>query len=228
MIRRKLTSQLKAKIKADYRKLKQSDFDGDALRYLKQVRGAAKGRTHKKAKARESAKKAIEKVQGTAKKIGKEVDLIIGQHVIKPGTKAYEVIILSAKNKKQSVKKFIKENEKAIEQLLADYLLFFKSEIDTLVKVIRELPKKAEIHVPVKRKKMSRPRAIFILHSIKKAMLELAPIYEAVFIEAAYDLYGNMHFNCPQPGEYKHIEDGDELLDFIDENYQNITYIRND
>lgn len=221
MIRRKLTKSLKEKIRTNYRNLKQADFDGEALTYLKKVRGAAKGRNAKKKKKsppKESKPHAIK----------------IGDTVIEPDSKAYEIIALSAKNKNQSLKKFVHENKKAIEELLRDYLVFFKTEIDTLIKTIRSLPKGAKIFVPIRGQEKSRPRAIFLLHSIKKAMLELAPIYEVVFIEAAYDLYGNLHFNCPQPGEYKHIgdedndSDYDEILDFIDNEYPSITYIRND
>lgn len=224
MIRRKLTKQLKEKIKSDFRKLKQSDFDGEALRYLKQVRGAAKGRSAQKTKKKKAAEKRIEKVvgHGTGKKIK------IGDTTVEPGTKAYELISASAKNKNQSIAKFVKENEKAIEQMLKDFLIFFKSEIETLVQTIRELPKNVKIFVPIRGNILSKARAIFILHAIKKTMLELCEIYEVVFIEAAYDLYGNLHFNCPQPGEYKNIEDGEELLEFIDDRYANITYIRND
>lgn len=227
MIRRKLTESLKKKIKSDYRKLKQSDFDGDALSYLKKVRAAAKGRSVKKKKQKEASQKrknkiAAEKTPERAKSIK------VGSRVIEPGSKAYEIIFLSAKNTNKSLDRFIKENEKAIEELLSNYLIFFKTEIDNLIKQIRELPKKSKVHIPVHGSEKSRARSIFMLHSIKKAMLELAAIYEVVFIEWGIDLDSDMHFNCPQPGEYKNIEDGEELLDFIDEYYPNITYIRND
>jgi len=59
-------------------------------------------------------------------------------------------------------------------------------------------------------------------------MIELGPIYPLVFIEYAFDLTGNLHFNCPRPGEYKEFESWDELKDFIDDQYPNITYIEHD
>lgn len=55
----------------------------------------------------------------------------------------------------------------------------------------------------------------------------MAEVYEAIMIEAAYDLYGNLHIDLPKPGEYADIEDEEELLDFIDSEYSNIRYIRN-
>jgi len=228
MIRRKLTASLKEKIKKEFSKLRLRDFDGEALSYLKKVRGAAKGRKAKKKKHKEQSKKRATRFESEVELTGKEKPLKIGKHTVDPTSKAYEIIILSARNKNQSLKKFVKENESAIEKLLDDYLIFVKSEIDNLIKQIRELPKKAKVFIPIHGKEKSRPRAIFMLHSIKKAMMELAAIYEVVFIEYGMDLYGDLHFNCPQPHEYKDIEDGDELLDWIDEHYPNITYIRND
>lgn len=227
MIRKKLTSSLKEKIKKDFRKLKKSDFDGDALAYLNRVRGAAKGRASQKKNKKEAGKKAIAKVVSKKTPSVKAKAITIGGITIEPDSKAYEILQASATNTNKTLAKFVKENEKAIEKLLADYLIAFKKECDDLIKLIHELPKKAKVFSPVRTKTITKHYVIFLLHSIKKAILETGVTYEPVFVEASFDLYGNLHVDVPRPGEYKELE-GEDLLDFIDSEYPNITYIRND
>lgn len=226
MARKKLTEKLKAEIKKNHRKLKKADFSGEALAYLNRVRAG-----HKAAKTRK--RNAGEKKPSKDKSKGKRVEKIdqsikIGKKTIKPGSQSYELIKEAAKSKKQSVKKFVSENKEAIEALLDNYLIYGRKEIDDLIEEVKELPSNKKIFIPIKGKIRSKARAIFILHQIKKTLLNLADVYEVIFIEYAYDLNGNMYIDVPIPSEYGSIEDGDELLDFIDENYSNITYIRND
>jgi len=227
MIRRKLTPSLKKKIKDDYKHLRLADFDSEALTYLKQVRGAAKGRAAKKKQEKE--KKKTSKKEAPKKEAGKksQEEIKVAGKIIKPGSKAYELISEGAKVKNQSVKKFVQENEAAIEKMLKDFLIFAKKEIDDLIILIRSLDKSSKVFCPIKTKVISRPYAIYLLHAIKKAILETELTYEVVFIEYAFDLSGNIHFNCPRPSEYIEYM-GEELLEFIDDEYPNITYIRND
>jgi len=227
MIRRKLTPSLKKKIKDDYKHLRLADFDGEALTYLRQVKGAAKGRAAKKKQAKE--KKKAPKKEAPKEKARKEsqAEIKVAGKIIKPGSKAYELISEGAKVKNQSIRKFVQENESAIEKMLKDFLIFYRKEIDDLIILIRSLHKSAKIYCPIKFKVISRPYAIFLLHAIKKAILETELTYEVIFIEYAFDLNGNIHFNCPRPSQYAELM-GEELLEFVDDEYPNISYIRND
>lgn len=234
MIRIKLTDSLKKKIKEQYRSLHKSDFDGEALAYLNRVRGAAKGRSAQKKVRHEKEKKAKakqkKKSKGKTKKEKKfrlPKELRICGLVLKKDDPGYIIIAGSARNKNQSVAKFVKDNESAICKMLSDYLVFEKKEIDYLRADIKSLPNNKKTFVPTKTFVKSHTRASFLLHMLKKTMIELAAIYPFVFIEYAYDLEGNIHFNCPQPSEYAEM-DGEELLDFLDNDYPNITWIRND
>jgi hypothetical protein len=227
MPKRKLTESLKSKIKKDYARLRQADYEGDALRYLKQVRGAHKGhRTQKK--NREADKQKIkEKIQPTSK-ITKGRPIKVGGKTYQPGDKVYEIIVLSAQNKNQSVKDFLKENNSALEKLIKDYLVFAKTEIDTFRKIINEIPDDAKIYSPIKTKVISARTASFNLHMLNKTLMEVCQIYPVIFIEYAIDLDSNVHFNCPRPGEYKDFEDCGELKEYLEDLYPKITFIEHD
>lgn len=230
MIRRKLTESLKKKIKKSYKSLKKADFDGDALAYLNRVRGAAKGRNAKKKTLHEKEAKEKSKKKGkkTKEKTFKEPKNIkVCGTTLERDDPGYIIIAGSARNKNKSIGQFVKENEEAICKMLRDYLVFEKKEIDYLRSDIKSLPSDRKVFVPIKTFTKSHTRASFLLHMIKKTLIELANIYPFVFIEYAYDLNGNMHFNCPQPSEYQDM-DGEELMDFLDDNYPAITFIRND
>lgn len=227
MPKRKLTDRLKAEIKANYRNLRQADFDGDALRYLKQVRGAAKGR-RAQGKIREAKAEKVRKAIPTGDADGKGKPITIAGVKHFPGSKIYEIVKVSAANTGMSVSKFVKENKDNLETLVKNYLIFSKKEIDDLRKLIKQLPDESKVISPVRHGGISRKYASFLLHTIKKTMIELAPVYPYIFIEYAFDLDANLHFACPRPNEYQDIEDGEELLEWIDDRYPNITYIRND
>lgn len=93
MPKKKLTAKLKASLKKDYRRVKQADFSGEALKYLKRVRAAHKGQKTKKKK-------------GTyEKKISRR----------KTGLLTYEAMISAlAKGKKMSVAKYKKKYAKEL------------------------------------------------------------------------------------------------------------------
>lgn len=227
MPKRKLTESLKSKIKKDYSKLRQSDYEGDALRYLKQVRGAHKGHRTQKKNREERSKKVKEKIPTTGKETrGKEIK--VGDKTYKPGDKVYDIIALSAKQKNMSTKKFVQTYGDALEKLLRDYMVFAKSEVDILRELIKNLPKDAKIYSPIRTKIISAGTASFNLHMVKKTLMEVCSIYPVVFIEYAFDLDSNLHFNCPRPGEYKDLEDCESLRDYLEMNYENITWIEHD
>lgn len=225
MPRRKLTGKLREQIKRDYRKLKQSEFEGEALSYLKQVRGAHKGKVAQR-KLREVKREKIKKaIPSAEEKPGRKYKVIVKGEVIPPGSLAYQIIEASARNKNQSVKTFVSENESEIATLLKDYLIFQKKEIDDLRKLIGELPKGSLIFSPIKNKKISAATASLNLHLIKKTLIDTCEIYPYVFIEYAFDLEANLHFNCPRPGEYATLEDCEELREYLEDRYPNITWI---
>lgn len=228
MIRRKLTERLKETIKSDFKSLRKKDFDGEALAYLNRVKGAHKGRVTQKRQRKEQKEKLAALAPSDTKGAGKGKGIVVGGKSYAPGTQVYEIIKLSAINKNQTVAKFIKENRDALEELLKNYLIFAKKEIDDLRKLIKALPKSTKIYSPVRRSTTSARNASFILHMIKKTLVEICSIYPIVFIEYAFDLDGSLHFACPRPGEYKDFEDCFDLKEFIDDRYPNITYIEHD
>lgn len=226
MPKKKLTPSLKEKIKKDYHRLNQSDFEGEALTYLKRVRGARKARIaqeKKRAEREEKVKGAIPKAE-----ITKGKDIRVGDKVYSPGEKVYDIIVLSAKNKGQSVKAFVKEHQVALEKLLSDYLMFAKTEVDKLREIIKLLDDDKKIFSPIRTKVISKRTASFNLHMVKKTLMEMCGIYPVVFIEYAFDLDSNLHFNCPRPGDYKEFEDCSELKEFLEDEYPKITFIEHD
>lgn len=215
MPKRKLTESLKKKLKKDYNKVKKSDYSGEALTYLNRVRGAAKGRKAKK----KIHKEKVEEIKAS---------LHICGRVIAPGSEAWNIIAASARLKKQSIYKYASLNEEAICKLINDFLIFANKEIDYLINEISELPKSKKVFVPVKGKEITRTKAIFILHSLKSFMISTMGIYEQILIDYAYDLFGNIHFDAPYPIQYTRYKEDGEMDGFLDENFSNISYFKND
>lgn len=238
MPKRKLTASLKKKIKENYHRLKKADYDGDALAYLNRVRGAAKGR---KAKAF-GQKNTDGKTRGKSKpkqwgvtssekqpkrRSYKQIPFYVHGIIIEPGTEAYGIVAASARMRKMSIARFVKENEEAIADLIDGYLVFSKVEIDKLIQIITDLPSKKKTFVPTNGKERPRVKVIFLLHSLKSFMLATCEIYEQILIEFGYDLFGNVHVDVPYPVQYTKFE-CEELLEWLDENYPNISYFKND
>jgi hypothetical protein len=224
MAKRKLTPSLKEKIKKDYARLKQADYDGEALAYLKQVRGGHRGRVSQR-KAKEKKVEKIKKAIPARADKNTNKGVKVGDRFIPKGSSAYIVIEASAKNLGVSVSKFVKMHKDNIEQLLKDYFIFARKEIDDLILLIKEVPVK--VHSPIKGRVIKPSTASFNLHSIKKALIEMCGVYPYIFIEYAFDLEGAMHFNCPRPGEYVEM-DCEELKEFLEDRYTNITWIDHD
>jgi hypothetical protein len=226
MPKRKLTEKLKSQIRQDYSRLKQSDFEGEALAYLKQVRGAHKGLERQKEIRKERSEKVKEKyIPHASQPKDRKPKITIEGNEILPGSLAYEIIEASARNKKQTVKKFVAENRETIGKMLRDYLIFHRKEIDDLRELINSLPSGSKIFSPIKRKVISAVTAHMILHMIKKTLIDTCGVYPYIFIEYAFDLEANLHFNCPRPGEYAKFEDCEELQEFLEDRYPNIEWI---
>lgn len=123
-IRRKLTAKLKEQIKADYRHLKLQDFDGDALTYLKKVRGAAKGRKAKR-----------------------DAVAHVGETIIPKDSDLYSLIQTGAKHRKMSVKAFIKKYKDEIDALLKNGDFVLERESDKLIHDLASLKQPRKVYV---------------------------------------------------------------------------------
>lgn len=226
MPKKKLTDRLKERIKRDYHRLRQADFEGDALRYLRQVRGGHKGRRVQARLRKEKEAKVAKQIPKAAEgKKGRSIK--IGDHAYAPGSQVYELIKLSALNVGMTMPKFMKEHQGDLEKLIKNYLVFARKEIDDVRRLIKALPRSSKIFSPVKHGGISAKYASFILHMVKKSIVATGLTYDVVFIEYGFDLEANLHLSCPRPGEYKNLEGGG-FLEFIDDQYPNITYIGND
>lgn len=228
MAKKKLTSALKKKIDAAPFRLRKGDYDGDALKYLNRKRGAVKAKKTKAANKKAAEEKAVSKKKKRRQSVeARYMPLHICDTVIQPDTEIYMIIAASARLKKMSIYKYAKQFEPEICKLIKGYMVFFKKEFDDLIDIIQELPESKKTFVPVKGKEIPRVKAVFLLHSFKSFLLASCEVYSQVLIEAAYDLFGNIHVSVPWPIQYTKFE-CEGLEEFIDEHYPNISYFKND
>lgn len=213
-VQSKLTDKVKKQIKDKKGKVKQSEFSGEALTYLKKYRSLAKAR-----KIKAESKLTIEGIE-----IPKNSDL-------------YKTIEAAAALKKQSVAKFVKENKKAVEALIKNGKVFITRETDYVIKDIQGLPKTKEVFNFDK--PISRVDAIYALQQLLMASVSVSNIVLLMY-ETGYDLKGNMYLEIPAPNLYEELladleEIGDDTdseqakdeqwTNFLDQ-YKTITYIK--
>lgn len=212
---KKLTDKVKAKIKAAKGKVRVSDYKGEALAYLKNYRQLQKARKRK--------------IDST---------LIIGEIKIPRDSELYRTIEAAAKLKGQTIKKFVKDNTKAIENLYKKGSVTITRETDYVIKDIQALPKSKKIYVYDE--PHSKVDVIYALQQIQMTSSNNSNIV-VIMYEVRYDLSGNMYLDIPLPGEYKTLvddmedyADGDqETQDMADEmwsnfldGYESIHYIK--
>jgi hypothetical protein len=185
MPKRKLTAKVKQLIKNKKGKVKQSDYSGEALTYLKKYRSLQKARK--------------KKIDGT---------LLIGESKIPRNSELYRTIEAAAKIKGQTVKQFVKENPKAIENLAKKGSVTITRELDYVIKDIQALPRGKKVFI--NEREVSRVDAIFALQKLQMTNTNYSYIV-VTLIEVRYDLKGNMYLDIPLPGDYE------DLLDDIDE-----------
>lgn len=169
MAKKKLTERLRAKIKADYSKLKESDFDGEALTYLRRVRGAAKSR-----------------------KIKKDETLKIEGLKIPKNSELYQKIEGVASMKGQSVAKWIKnkKNKAAVLLLFKNGGITVDRESEYLIGDIRKMPKKAKVFW--NEEEVTKVYAISLIMEIQASSAQFSNIV-MIRYEVRWDLMGNLH-----------------------------------
>lgn len=188
MPRKKLTASLKVKIKSDYSKLKESDFQGEALTYLRRVRGAAKSR-----------------------KIKSDTTLMIDKIKIPKDSELYLKIEGVAKMKGKTIKQFLqnKNNRKAVELLAKDGGITINRESEYLISDIRKLPKGRKVFW--NGEEVARMYAISLIMEIQASSSQLSNIV-MIRYRVRYDLFGNLHIT-----HVPSREEIDEALDKVDE-----------
>jgi len=184
---KKLTEKVKAKIKKFKGRVKQSDYTGEALLYLKKYRSLQKARKVKSG--------AVFQIGGL--KVAKNTDL-------------YRTIEASAKAKGQTVKQFVKDNEAAILKLAKNGSITINRETDYVIKDIQNLPKHNEVFVfdvPTER--------IDVIYALQRLQMVSSNHSYIVLItyDVKYDLKGNMYLNIPMPNKYDSILDDLEELE---------------
>lgn len=212
---KKLTAKVKAKIKAAKGKVRISDYKGEALKYLRNYKQLQKARK--------------KKVDST---------LMIGETKIPKNSELYRTIEAAAKIKKQTVRQFVKDNTKAIENLSRKGSVTVTRETDYVIKDIQALPKSKKIYIYDEPE--SRVDVIYALQQIQMTSSNNSNIV-VILYEVRYDLKGNMYLDIPLPGEYKTLVDDmedysngdDESQEMADEmwsnfldGYESIHYIK--
>lgn len=210
---RKLNDKVKAKIKKGYAKLKESDYSGDALVYLRRVKGAAKSR-----------------------KIKEDTTLMIGKFKVPKNSVLYEKIHASAQMKGQTIKQFLKNknNSKAVMMLAKDGGITVSRESEYLMEDIKKLPKGRKVFW--NGVEVTKTYAISLIMEIQSTSAQLSNIV-MIRYRIRYDLLGNLYISfVPNRDEIDEaIEEVDEFdsdeekeqawLEFIDK-FKNIDYVK--
>lgn len=200
MPKRKLTSKLKDFLYENRWKVKQSDYDGEALAYLKRLRAATK-----------AAKKR------------REQTAIIGNIKIPRNSKLYELIEASAKLKKQPINKFIKENTDAIDELIEGDRIVLHRETSYAIQDINRLPKRSKIFI--NGEQVSKGDAIHAVQSLTSSAMQHT---ETVVLnyELSYDYNGNLYLDLPTEEEIEEAEDNPELYDEMLDDHEGLVSIK--
>lgn len=184
MAKRKLTAKLKDFLYDNRWKVKMSDYDGEALAYLKRLRAASK--------AAKKRKEAVAK---------------IGNTIIPRNSEIYEQIELSAKLKKQSVSKFLKENKEAVLEYMKEGRIVIERETSYAISDISKLPAKSKIFINGQR--VSKGDAIYALQSFTSSAMQHTNTV-IVNYEMSYSTDGDLYLELPEEDE---IEEAEELID---------------
>ena len=200
----KLTDRLKEQIKKDYARLRLSDFDGEALTYLKKVRGAAKGRKTQ----RESVAK-------------------IDELVIPKDSELYRIIERGAELKGMSVAKFIKKFKKELLEVAEKGDFIASRETEYMIEDINHIRKGNKVLVNDGNGYMVAPklRDIFNIQQFTQHILSNSDIFLIVY-RVHYKTTGDISHYLPPPEEYQDLEDEESLESMLDSYYPEITYLK--
>lgn len=188
MPKKKLTDHLRAKIKKDYDKLKESDYSGDALTYLRRVRGAARSR-----------------------RIRYETELKIDEFKVPKNSELYRKVEAAATMKGQTVRQFMskKKNKDAVLLLFKDGGITMYRESEYLIEDIRKMPKGKKVFW--NQNEVDRLYAISLIMEVQSLSMQLANVV-MIRYEIRWDLIGNLYIS-----DIYEREDIDGVIEEMDE-----------
>lgn len=199
-----LTDKRKEKIKANYDTLKLSDYDGEALRYLKNLKQLAKARKTKKAK------------------VAKVDELEIPRD-----SEMYKIVEKAAKLKKMTVAKFIKKYRSSIEMLMKDGDFILQRETEYLIEDVNKLKpgKKVLVNDGNGFRMTAKKRDIFNIQQFTQHVNQHTDIFLIVY-RTHYKLNGDISHYLPSVEEYADLEEAEDIEALLDEFYPEITYLK--
>lgn len=200
----KLTERLREKIKRDYTSLRLRDFDGEALIYLKKVRGAAKGR---KAQSERVAK--------------------IGELVIPKDSELYRMIERGAELKSMTVAKFIKKYKEELLELAQHGDFIANRETEYLIDDISKIKEDFKVLVNDGNGYLVTPKLedVFNIQQFTQHILSYSNIFLIVY-RVHYKTTGDISHYLPPPAEYQGLEEEEEIEAMLDSYYPEITYLK--
>lgn len=203
-ITRKLNDRVKAKIKKDYAKLRLSDFDGDALVYLRKTRAAAKGRKRKA-----------------------DAVAVVGDLIVPKDSEMYQIIQRAAKIKKLTVKQFMKKHKEAISSLMKEGDFVLQRETDYLIEDIQKLKKGKKVFVNDGNgyRQTAKSKDIFNIQTFTQFIFSNTDIFLLIY-RVHYKLDGDLSHYLPSPEEYEELEDEENIIAMLDSYYPEITYLK--
>lgn len=195
----RLSKKIRQQIKSNYRRERKGDYTGAALTYLNRVRGAAK-----------------------ARKIKKNARAEVSNVVIPKNSELYKILERVALQKGIPVADVIAKYPK----VLADYMkrgrFTLIREIEYLIADIDTAANKVFIKSTVTgiTKQITKTLAKQYLRRLKNKMIKLIHnIYPDILVRHYYDSYGDLYLTMPEPKEYRAIDNGEDMMYFIDRYY---------
>lgn len=198
MAKKKLTKKLKEQIKSSPFRVKQEDFAGEALAYLK--------------RRRKARKKVLADENST---------LIIAGHEVPEDSETYKKISAAAATQHMTVKKFVSKYKKETEKFVKNDRFYADREIDYLKNDITKLAK-AKRKFFIKGKEVTAAQLKYRVGRLKSKMINTLDIYNTIIIEGYYDGENNLHMDLPDISDFADTDDPDELEDFLETHYDGI------
>lgn len=198
MAKKKLTNELREEIKRNYRKFNEKNLDKDAVTYLHRVQGAAK-----------------------ARKIKKNLYVEVADIKLKKGSIVYDKFEKEyAASKGLTVKEFLQKYPKASREHLRDFKAPFTSHSDKSIKLLNDLKKKHKVYNNGQETTVS--EMVKDISLFRKKYMSFS-YYDYSSHEVATDYFGNLYFKLPTAGETLRMDNEQELIYIVKNNYPNIT-----
>lgn len=198
-----LTEGLKARIKENPNRYKDSELSGKPLAYKHRVKSAKKAR---KAKADKEA--------------------VIDELRIPKDSESYQMVKDLAAAKGITVKKLVKDFRNEIGLVLEDGGLTLERESDYLIKDLKGLARHKRVFVNDGDgySRLSKEAAILRVQMLLMHCAALTDIFMLIY-RVTYQLDGDIKFTCPDQSQYEDIILETEIKDFLDEYEPEIIYI---